>query len=219
MDDKSRYHHGDLRKALLNAGLDILEDEGLAALSLRAVAARAGVSHAAPAHHFGNLRGLLTALVAIAFARFAAAMAAERAQAAADPAEQIRAAGRGYVAFAQRNPALFRLMFSSASLDAGDADLRRAGESAYRHLIEIAEPAAEALGAATEIGRREIAQFIWATIHGYAHLLVDGRLLGADLAEPDPPPDIGGLLFGLKFGAASQAAAPAHSAPDVSPDS
>src|ERR1700723_2528721 len=101
MNDKPRYHHGDLRNALLKAGLDILEQDGSSALSLRAVAARAGVSRSAPAYPFGNLRGLLTGRAPFQNARFAAELAVERAGAAAEPIEQMRAAGRGYIAFAR----------------------------------------------------------------------------------------------------------------------
>lgn len=200
MNDKPRYHHGDLRNALLKAGLDILEEEGLSALSLRAVAARAGVSRSAPAYPFGNLRGLLTALVAIAYTRFAAAMADERARAAAEPIEQMRAAGRGYVAFARRNPALFRLMFSSVQIDGDNAELRQASEAAYQQLVEISGPAADHLGATSDAERREIANLVWASTHGYAHLLVDGHMQAPGGGEPDPPPDIARLLFGSGAG-------------------
>jgi AcrR family transcriptional regulator len=196
MNDKPRYHHGDLRNALLKAGLDILEEEGLSALSLRAVAARAGVSRSAPAYPFGNLRGLLTALVTIAYTRFAAAMADERARSAPEAIEQMRAAGRGYIAFARRNPALFRLMFSSVQIDADNAELRQASEAAYQQLVEISRPAADHLGATSDAERREIANLVWASTHGYAHLLVDGHMQASDGGEPDPPPDIAQLLFG-----------------------
>jgi len=196
MNDKPRYHHGDLRNALLKAGLDILEEDGSSALSMRAVAARAGVSRSAPAYPFGNLRGLLTALVAVAYTRFAAAMADERARAAAEPIEQMRAAGRGYIAFARRNPALFRLMFSSVQIDGDNAELRQASAAAYQQLVEISRPAADHLGASSDAERREIANLVWASTHGYAHLLVDGHMQAPDGGEPDPPPDIARLLFG-----------------------
>jgi len=79
------YHHGDLARALVLAGLEILEESGLPGLTLRAIAARAGVSHAAPRNHFGDFRGLIGAIVAEGFRRHAAAMRAE--MAAADPAD------------------------------------------------------------------------------------------------------------------------------------
>jgi AcrR family transcriptional regulator len=196
MNDKPRYHHGDLRNALLKAGLDILEEEGLTGLSLRAVAARAGVSRSAPAYPFGNLKGLLTALVTIAYIRFAAAMADERSQSARDPVEQMRAAARGYIAFARRNPALFRLMFSSVQVDGDNAEWLKASGAAHQHLVDISRPAADLLGARTDAERQEIANLVWTSTHGYAHLLVDGRMTAPNGAEPDPPPDITQFLFG-----------------------
>lgn len=195
MNRVPRYHHGDLRNALLKAGHEILEEKGLEALSLRAVAARVGVSHSAPAYHFGSLKGLLTGLVTEAYARFAASMADQRARSEPSPIEQIRAAGRGYVAFAQRNPALFRLMFSSVQLDSENLEMRGEAEKAYRQLIEISIPAAEAQGAKTEEEKREIANLIWTATHGYAHLLIEGRMSGPGQSEADPPPDIADILF------------------------
>ena len=80
-----RYHHGDLRAALLAAAETELDERGVESFSLRGVARRAGVSHAAPAHHFRDVRGLLTALAAEGFARFLAAQRAREAAAGADP--------------------------------------------------------------------------------------------------------------------------------------
>src|SRR5271166_2647884 len=123
---KGTYHHGDLRHALLTTSLALLEEHGLEGLTLRRAAAAAGVSHAAPAHYFPSLKSLLTALAAIGFGRFEAAMASERGKAAENPAAQMRAAGQGYVDFAVANPGLFRLMFSGTLLDWDDTALREA---------------------------------------------------------------------------------------------
>src|SRR5215467_1679294 len=117
---KRPYHHGDLRNALLQAGLEILDKAGIAGVTLRAVAARAGVSHAAPAHHFGSLMGLMTALAAIAFQRLYASIQEAIDAAPEEPEEQVRAAGHGYVRFAEENPGLFRVMFTSSLLDRAD---------------------------------------------------------------------------------------------------
>jgi AcrR family transcriptional regulator len=113
MDQTRPYHHGDLRAALLRAAEEELTANGVEGFSLRAVAKRAGVSHAAPAHHFGDVRGLLTALCVEGFNRFLATQHAREAAAALDPRSQLVASGLGYVDFALANPALFRLMFSS----------------------------------------------------------------------------------------------------------
>ncbi|MCU0912422.1 MAG: TetR/AcrR family transcriptional regulator, partial [Rhodobacteraceae bacterium] len=97
------YHHGDLRAALLAAAEAELEARGIEAFSLRSVAKRAGVSHAAPAHHFGDAGGLLTALAAQGFRRFVANQAAHEDRAGADPAARLVESGLGYIAFAGAN--------------------------------------------------------------------------------------------------------------------
>src|SRR5664279_3207219 len=93
------YHHGALRDALLQAAERVLERDGLPGLTLRAVAREAGVSHAAPTHHFGDLTGLVSELAAIGFRQFNAAMAAAGASATA-PLERAAARARAYVAYA-----------------------------------------------------------------------------------------------------------------------
>lgn len=166
MDDRS-YHHGDLRAALLVAAEVELTEKGVEAFSLRSVAKRAGVSHAAPAHHFGDARGLLTALAVEGFRRFLATQHAREAKAAPDPRAQLVAAGLGYVDFAQDNPALFRLIFSSDKPDFSDAALCRAGDAAYGHLAAQVQAAGG--------GEVETAA-VWAVAHGLADLLAAGRL-------------------------------------------
>lgn len=193
MAKKASYHHGNLRAALLAAALDLLETEGLHALSLRKVAAEARVSHAAPAHHFPNLKALLTALAVIAFERFSDSMAAARKTAPAEPATQVRAAADGYLNFARANPALFRLMFQEGQLDWSDENLKLAGEASFRHLVEITAPFADQLGLTTPEERRELERLVWANAHGFAHLYVDGKMQGAAT-----PPDLARFLLPRK---------------------
>jgi len=97
------YHHGALRDALLDAAERVLERDGLSGLTLRAVAREAGVSHAAPTHHFGDLTGLVSELAAIGFRQFNAAMAAAGATGVL-PMEKALARARAYVGYAQANP-------------------------------------------------------------------------------------------------------------------
>ncbi len=106
---RGAYHHGDLRAVLLEAGEAELAERGIEGFSLRGVAKRAGVSHAAPAHHFHDANGLLTALAAEGFRRFVDKQKA-RQQVAARPIalSQLVAAGMGYIDFAMAHPALFR---------------------------------------------------------------------------------------------------------------
>ncbi len=151
-----KYHHGDLRNALVEAGIAILADAGLEALTLRAAAAKAGVSHAAPAHHFGSLQGLLTAIATDGFTRFHAAIETAMSSASAAPVERLRAAGRAYVGFAVEHPAIIQLMFSGPRLDWSQTPLCEAADRAYAQLSEIVRPAAAHLGIASEERRREL---------------------------------------------------------------
>ncbi len=181
------YHHGDLRNALIRSALAILERSGLDALTLRAIAADVGVSHAAPAHHFGTLKKLRNALAAIGYERFAEAMREHRAKASPDPVAQMRAASDGYLAFALANPALFRLMFSADLLDWSDQDLKAPARLARRQLEEICAPAAKRLGMAPGTAARlALERLVWSDIHGRAHLVIDRQF--------DPPAPTGSEL-------------------------
>jgi AcrR family transcriptional regulator len=171
---EGRYHHGDLRAALLAAAEAELAQRGIEKFSLRGVAKRAGVSHAAPAHHFGDADGLLTALAALAFDRFVATQRAAMAQAAADPASQLAASGLGYVRFALANPALFRLIFSSDRPDFDSAELERASTNGFELL---ASQVMEVTGRSRDDPAliQDIAA-AWCMAHGLADLLAAGRL-------------------------------------------
>jgi AcrR family transcriptional regulator len=162
------YHHGDLRAALLAAAEAELAERGMEGFSLRSVAKRAGVSHAAPAHHFGDVQGLLTALAAEGFRQFLAAQAAREAVAENDPASQLVAAGQGYVDFAIARPALFRLLWQSERPDFTDADLGQASLAAYQHLVD------QVMATGGRSTADEAAA--WAVAHGLADLLAAGRL-------------------------------------------
>jgi AcrR family transcriptional regulator len=119
---KHSYHHGDLRAALITAAETTLAESGVEDFSLRQVAKRVGVSHSAPAHHFGDAQGLLCALAAEGFRRFRATMLARQAAAPADPMAQLVASGLGYLDFAETSPALFTLMFASERSKPGTPD-------------------------------------------------------------------------------------------------
>ena len=174
MDEKP-YHHGDLRAALLAAGEAELAERGIEGFSLRSVAKRAGVSHAAPAHHFGDVGGLLTALATEGFLRFQAALDAREAG-VTDPRERALRAGLGYLDFATARPALFRLIFSSAKPDVADPALHAAAEAAYQHLIGLVK----AMG-----GDEADIIALWAASHGIADLALGGKLrMMHHMAEP-----------------------------------
>ncbi len=185
-DRPKAYHHGDLRRALVQTALTVLEESGTEALSLRRVAAELGVSHAAPTHHFPSLRHLRTALAVEGFARFGASMAAARARAKPDPLAQLQAAERGYLAYAAAQPALFRLMFNRALLDWDDAALTTAAHVAYQQLVQVAAPLSDRLGLRRASDRQAVEHQVWAQIHGRAHLMVDGKLTPQSATKAEP---------------------------------
>lgn len=107
---KAAYHHGDLRRELLDASLSLIEEQGLAGLSMREVARRAGVTHQAPYHHFSDRAAILGALSEEGFALLLGSMQEEQARAKKSAGARLEAAGLGYVKFALAHPAHFRLM-------------------------------------------------------------------------------------------------------------
>jgi AcrR family transcriptional regulator len=176
MARQKNYHHGDLRQALLEAGLAMLEEVGLEGISLRKIAARVGVSHAAPEHHFPTLKHLLNAMAGEGFRLFESAMRREMAASEPSPAPQMRAAFTGYLAFATTHPHLFRLMFNANLLDWSDPALAQAGAPGLAVLGEISRPVAIRLGLDTELGRASVEQLVWSQVHGHAHLVIDNKL-------------------------------------------
>jgi len=113
------YHHGDLPNALKAAAIEVITEKGVAGFSLREVARRAGVSHAAPAHHFGDSSGLITALATDAFVHLRATMLAAR-EGIDDPAEAMVAVGRAYVEVGLEHPAHCEVMFRHDLIDHDD---------------------------------------------------------------------------------------------------
>jgi AcrR family transcriptional regulator len=175
-EDKAPYHHGDLRAALLEAGEAVLAETGVEGFSLRRVARRVGVSHSAPAHHFGDAQGLVTALAAEGFRRFLAAMQARQREATDGDAEALlTASGLGYVDFARGSPTLFRLMFASDRAKGESAELAEAAEAAYAHLVA---DVTRLRGASPEEDADAMAQVMaaWSLVHGFAELMISGRL-------------------------------------------
>lgn len=168
------YHHGALREALLTAGEALLAERGAAGFTLRECARRAGVSHAAPAHHFGDVRGLLTALAARGFDRMADLMLRYRDAAPAVPEARLVAVGRAYIDFALDHRAHFLLMFGADRLDRTDAELQRCGDRSAAALQQaMAEVmAARALPPASLPQRLLLA---WSAVHGFAMLVIEGQ--------------------------------------------
>lgn len=162
------YHHGDLRRALLDAAAAMIEERGPDAFSLRDCARRIGVSSAAPAHHFGSAPRLLAVLAAEGFARLADAMRDARDAAGEDPGDRLAATGVAYVERALAAPGLFRLMFHSDRAEQADPALVAAGQDAYAVLVGVLDE-----GGIADPGAIAAA---WSIVHGFAALLIEGRL-------------------------------------------
>lgn len=157
------HHHGNLRQALIEAGLGLLAEGQV--LTLRAAAARAGVSHAAPAHHFDGLSGLLTQIATHAFEDFSNRMVKARDRAPEDPFARLLAICSGYLDFARSNARLFELMFLSNDICRSDPGLESASLGAYGILHDACLPLATS---PREVRLLETA--VWSLVHGFAML-------------------------------------------------
>ena len=170
-----RYHHGDLKTALIEAADRILAEHGVQGFSLREAARRAGVSPAAPAHHFGGAAGLLSEVAILGFEELVKYLDVD--PAVGTPAQRLRMQGVGYVRFALTYPGRFHLMFRHDLLSHDHAALQAAGDSALmqlEHTIRAIRslPPEELLDASA---RAELLA-AWSAVHGFAHLALDGKL-------------------------------------------
>jgi len=172
-DKDGPYHHGNLRRALLDATLQLIDERGVEGLTLREVARQAGVSAAAPYHHFADKAALVAALATEGYVALTAALHAAWA-AEDDPAERIAALGVAYVRFAVAHPAAFRLMFRPELRGPReDAPLAQATAAAYGVLVAGIRVAQDA-GVIAPGDPAPLVLAAWATVHGLAVLLVDG---------------------------------------------
>lgn len=164
------YHHGDLRAQVLASAVELIASEGPDALSLRELARRAGVSHAAPAHHFGDRRGLFTAVAVEGFELLAAALSDS---ASAGRFDETAVA---YVSFALAHPGHFAVMFRGDLVTASDAGLRRARARAGAQL-------GSGLDAIPDerlvVDRDDARRSAWAIVHGISTLALSGALEGS----------------------------------------
>ena len=167
------YHHGDLAATLVAAAIVLLSKKGIAGLSLRAAARKAGVSAMAPYRHFADKEALLAAVAEHGFGLFARALRGAG-QSGADPFARLRARGVAYVRFALDHPELFRLMFGPEIADKKKyPGLAAAGQDALGALAETIEPCMPGIEA---WNRDDVALASWSAMHGLAALMVDGRL-------------------------------------------
>jgi AcrR family transcriptional regulator len=173
---RAAYHHGDLRAALLAAVAEVIRERGVGEVSLREAARRAQVSHGAPAHHFRNKAGLLTAFAAQGFEQLGEAVRAELERRRPQSGEEVlEALGHSYVRFALGHPEHFGIMFRTELLDETDPELTRGSDAAFAVLVSTIERcvAEGRLPAA----RAEVAVVAsWSLAHGLATLWLGGRV-------------------------------------------
>lgn len=169
------YHHGNLRAALIEAGLQALERTDASDLSLRAIARDVGVSANAAYRHFADKQGLLSAMAAEGFRRFSAAQQeALRQEPQGTGTTCSTATGHAYIAFAQAHPALYRLMFGHLFSEHRDPELLAASMAAFHGLVassaqDMRVDPSDERALVTAIAR-------WSLVHGLSHLLLDGQL-------------------------------------------
>jgi len=171
------YYGGDLRRDLLEEALALIAAEGPSAVSLRSLARRLGVSHAAPANHFPDKAALFTAIAVEGFELLAAAIgdAVRRAGPDASAAQRFGAAGRAYAGFALAHPAHFAVMWQRDLLHGDDPTLAAAGDATFALLLGgVREVQAE--GGAPGAAPETVAYLAWSTVHGLAALWLGGPL-------------------------------------------
>jgi len=175
------YHHGNLKSALIKSAISMVESGSLDQLSLRGVAKHAGVSRAAPYHHFKDKREMLAAVAAAGFRALTSHML-EKAEGYSNPREKLDRLGYGYVDFSVSRPNLFRLMQGPEFQTTGhypDLDTARAMSAS-----PLMDTIIECLPNSSETRVREAASAAWAIVHGMTLLILDGRM--ATVIDVDP---------------------------------
>lgn len=165
-----KHHHGNLRPALITAGIELLEEGGISALSLRKCAARAGVSHAAPAHHFDGLPGLTQAIATEAFGIFSNYLQQEIDQGPQTEQARLKSICRGYLKFGLERRGLLQVIFGMDGLAALVNPTGREEAHAYLILRSVCAPFVPAGS-----DERVIEAQVWSLIHGFTLLYVAGE--------------------------------------------
>ena len=181
---KGSYHHGDLRVVILAQAAALVAERGADAISLRELARAAGVSHAAPAHHFTDRRGLFTALATEGFTLLAAALA--------DTKPEFAYAARVYVQFALDHPGHYAVMFDKMLYDPADPALRAAEDEAA---AELAGGVATLTDPNAQRDPEGSALAAWSLVHGFALLTLNGAVTDTDTDPVDTAERLARILF------------------------
>lgn len=187
----------DPRRRLLQAARDVVADEGLEGLTLRAIARRAGVSHGAPLRHFPSLATLLAALAAEGFGELMSAIDTAASDPRLSPRHRVALAGQAYVRHAVANPGVFTVMFRQERIATDDPDYQRQGLAAFTQLADLVAEA-QADGWRPDDDATELAAVLWSHVHGIAELAIHGALGG--VVGPDAIEHIAALSSELVLG-------------------
>jgi len=187
---KADYHHGNLRRALIDAAVSAIAKHGVDALNLRQLAARAGVTPGAPYHHFTDREELLAAIAEEGFGRLGAELIAGRDAAGAEASARLDALGRAYINFAISCPGYFRVMFHGDGKSSGPS---APGLRAF-HLLRDAVLACQEAGTAPAGDPSALVLTAWSAVHGFATLWVDGALPFEGMRPQQMAPELGRLL-------------------------
>jgi AcrR family transcriptional regulator len=169
------YHHGDLRRSFLTEAARIVEAEGVSALTLREIARRLGVSHAASTNHFADKTALVAELAADGFEELAVEL--EGVKPGRSPVAHLRETGRAYVRFALRRPGHFRVMFGPGAGSLATARLSETGARAFAVLQRNVAAALPPARRRSPDRVREALFLAWSVVHGAAMLILDGPLV------------------------------------------
>jgi AcrR family transcriptional regulator len=198
--NKSKYHHGDLHRALIDAALHLIANQGIEALTLREVAQQVGVSRMAPYRHFADKSALLAAVAEEGF-RILKQQLDQTAQTQTDPLEKLQAIGVTYVRYAVNHAAHYRVMFGTKIAD----------KQSYPALLQVARDTFDVLvqtlvqcqqsGLARSANPTQQAQIAWSLVHGLSMLAIDGQLAATGCSSPEELATVAtqSLVEGLKL--------------------
>lgn len=176
------YHHGDLRRFLIDTAVQMLGEADGSAFTLRELARRAGVSYAAPYKHFPDKAALLAEIALIGFDRLREALSTARANSPEDVSEMFLNVSRAYLDFGRQNEALYRLMFGGEIGKLALVHLDRRALGAFEVVIALLEHG-QATGFVRKRPVRGQAAACWAQLHGLTMLMLDGLLLPEKVGE------------------------------------
>ena len=176
MSENNRYHHGDLKNALIEAGIGILAKEGIGALSLRRVARRAGVSHAAPYAHFVDKQALVAAISTEGYQRLYERISQAVQEFQGDPARQLSEVVWAYVQFALNSPEHFKITFSGLLEKEKDyPEFVEISKKSFGLVLKVVSKSQEA-GVLKPGDSELLAVSIWSGMHGFVSLLLENQI-------------------------------------------